>query len=521
MATSPTRAGPGAPEYVDDVPYPRQYVPQIAPPLLRLVAAMNGRPAPPEDDFDYCELGSAMGDTLALFAAANPGGRFVGIELNPEHVAFSRRLAVRGQLENLTVLQQDFEQLPREELPDFDFIVAHGFLTWVSAAKREAVYAFARAKLKPGGLLYVSYDALPGWSAVEPLRRLMLDYTARMGGPVIDRAREGVAYAQRLADSGAAYFANNPTAKSMLALMKTAGLPYVVHEYFNAHWQPLYFADLSRSMAAHDLAFVGQLPLHLNVPELATPPTAKKIAEGTRDRIAFETFKDFANNELFRSDVFAKGKAQPSESEMRFYFESTPFGTMAPLAQLKRDARLPHYTVDFKGPVYDAILGAIADAPATAMELGLRPALGHLGQLRIGDCLRNLILGGQVVPMRIEPPNPMPGSRHRLRLPHNEVALEEALGGEGPLVLASPVTGAGVRLSLLELIALRLLVSVEPAAHAQWLRDFAERRSMPLDVGDRKLKTVDELLKVIPTQLERLRQGLPKLVALGILEEAP
>ena len=66
-------------DYVRDVPYPRKFVPQIAPPLLRLVAALNGLATPPEDDFDYCELGSASGDTLALLAAANPGGRFVGV----------------------------------------------------------------------------------------------------------------------------------------------------------------------------------------------------------------------------------------------------------------------------------------------------------------------------------------------------------------------------------------------------------------------------------------------------------
>jgi hypothetical protein len=107
-----------------------------------------------------------------------------------------------------------------------------------------------------------------------------------------------------------------------------------------------------------------------------------------------------------------------------------------------------------------------------------------------------------------------------MRLPHNEVALEEALGGEGPLVLASPVTGAGVRISRLEAIAMRLLLGVEPAEHASWLRGFTERRPMPLDVGDRKIKNADELSRAVAPQLEKLRVALPKLVELGILEDA-
>ena len=46
-------------------------------------------------------------------------------------------------------------------------------MSWVGPPKRKALIDFAAAKLKPGGLLYVSYNALPGWAAVEPLRQLI------------------------------------------------------------------------------------------------------------------------------------------------------------------------------------------------------------------------------------------------------------------------------------------------------------------------------------------------------------
>jgi SAM-dependent methyltransferase len=507
-------------EYVCDVPYPRKYVPQIAPPTLRLVAAQNGLECPPEEDFDYCELGSANGDSLALFAAANPTGRFVGVDLNPEHVAFAEGLAKRARLENVRFLERDFERLEREDLPDFDFVVAHGILSWVSPAKRDAAIAFAAAKLKPGGLLYVSYNALPGWASIEPLRRLMLDHTAKMGGPSLDRAREGVAHLQRLADSGAGYFGSHPTARSMLALMQTAGLDYVVHEYFHAHFHPMYFADVAGLLAATGFGFVGQVPLHLNVRELATPPSVKKIAQATEDRVEFEMLKDFTSHELFRSDVYMKGDVVRSEKEMRFYFESTPFGTMAPAAQIKRDPKLPFYSLDFKGPVYDAILGAIADGPATAMLLAQRKELAHLGQMRIGDCLRNLVLGGQVVPMRPSRSGGATESGLRVAPPFNAVALKDALSGEGPLVLASPATGAGMHVSLFEAIGLVLLTELDTESHARWLREFASRRGMPLVVGERKIKDAEELVKVMPRELDRLRAALPRLARLGVIENS-
>src|SRR5208283_3275735 len=101
---------------------------------------------------DYCELGSAHGDTTATLAAAYPRSRFVGVDLNAEHIASASRLSVEGQLENIRFLQRDFEDLPREPLPDFDFITAHGVLSWVGPVKRKAVIDFASAKLRPGGL---------------------------------------------------------------------------------------------------------------------------------------------------------------------------------------------------------------------------------------------------------------------------------------------------------------------------------------------------------------------------------
>ena len=517
--SEPARTG----GYVTDVPYPRSFVPQIAPATLRLVAALNGHPTPPEDDFDYCELGSAQADTLLTLAAANPGARFVGVELSPEQVATARERAKRGEVSNVRFLECDFEDLARQDIPKLDFIVAHGIWSWVSARKRDAVLAFVAASLKPGGLFYVSYNALPGWAAIEPLRRLMLDYTSNKASTV-ERAREGMQLAQRLADAGASYFGHHPTARSMLALMQKGGLPYVAHEYFHADWQSMYVADVARALAARGLRFLGQLPLYANVRELAIPPSLKKTAETVTDRIALEGLKDYATNELFRSDVYVKGKLERSVSESRYYFEGTPFGTLAPLAQMKREARFPFYTLDYKDPIYEGILKVVAERATTGMELALVPELAQAGQLRLGDCLQNLTLGGQVVPMR--PPSPetvapsTPTTRFRLATKYNELVLADALLDAGPLVLASPAMRGGVYVTILEALCIRLVTdeSATPASYGDRVRDFARTRAMPLVVGDRKIKDGDELAKVMAREIERFTVGvLPKLVELGIL----
>src|SRR6202035_475537 len=108
-------------------------------------------------------------------------------------------------------LEQDFAELDSSALPLFDFVCAHGVLSWVAPEKQQALIAFAASKLKRGGLLYVSDNALRAWAAVAPLRRLLRD-AAGTTGSWTDRARGALQLARTLRDGGAQYFATSAAA---------------------------------------------------------------------------------------------------------------------------------------------------------------------------------------------------------------------------------------------------------------------------------------------------------------------
>jgi hypothetical protein len=503
-----------------DVAYVRGFYKELSPALLRAAAAINGVTPPPDEDFDYCELGCGQGDTTATLAAAYPRARFVGVDLNPEHVAFARGLASRGGLGNVRFIERDFADLGREGLPGFDYVSAHGVLSWVAPEKRRALMAVAAGRLKPGGMLHVSYNAMPGWAAVEPLRRLMHETSGNVGGDLLARAQYGLGVARMFSDAGALYFESNPTARLMLGTALEAGLPYVAHEYLTPHWHPLYFADVAREMAEHGLQFVGSLPLTQGIPELAVPPSLAEVFARVTDRAAFEVLKDFATNELFRRDLFVKGDATRSDATRRAYLETTPFGTLAPAEALGRQVKLPHHVLRLDGPLFDALIPRLAARRATARELAAEPELAPFGLDAIRDAVLRLALAEHATPMRPGAPPPPEVGDGKLRVPlaYNRMILEQPPSNRHPIVLASPTTGAGLTLPMLQAVALRALTEAEPQDRPAWIRDFTGRVSLRLWVKDRAIEDREEQARTIEAELETFRaRRLPKLVELGIV----
>lgn len=509
-----------AERYVTDVAYVRQFCSELNPAMLRAVAALAGCPPPARDDFDYCELGSGLGDTVATLAAAYPRARFVGIDLNPEHVGAARSLAGRGALENVRFLERDFEELAPDDLPRLDYLGAHGLLTWIAPEKRSSLFARAAAWLKPGGLLYLGYNALPGWAAVEPLRRLMLDVSADVEGGSAARVRQALAAAKLLCEADAQYFVANPSAKEILATTLEVGVPYAAHEFFNAHWHPMYFADVAAEAARCDLRFVGQLPLNLNYGDLTIAPALREAFRSVSDRRAWEHLKAFATNEFFRRDVYVKGAVAHTGYTTHDYLDTTSFGTLVPAAEIKREIALPNRSLSFTGPLFDAVMAALASRASTVLELALTPSLATFGLDAIRQAVLQLLMGKDVIPMSSSPQTPpVTGSRYYVPSAFNRAILAQPLSRSHPIVLASPVAGTGVGLSMLDAVLLRALTEATPDDREDWIRTFVEANPLRIWDHGRTLNAKDDLTRIVELQFEQFCAArVPKLIELGILE---
>jgi tRNA (guanine-N7-)-methyltransferase len=120
------------------------------------------------DPVDVLEIGSGMGEATLEMAAADPGRRYLAVEIHTPGVAnLLANIEQRG-LTNLSVVSVDALDLCREPIPDASLDAVHVFFPdpWPKARhhKRRLIQpANARllsAKLRAGGLLHCATDDL-------------------------------------------------------------------------------------------------------------------------------------------------------------------------------------------------------------------------------------------------------------------------------------------------------------------------------------------------------------------------
>jgi SAM-dependent methyltransferase len=299
-------SAPNSSGYVTDVAYVPGFYHHLAPKAMRHVAALN-RIAPPSvaDGYKYLELGCGLGRTMTTLAAANPRGTFIGVDINPAHTAQIARDIEVGGLSNARVVTSDFANLP-DEIRDVDFLTLHGVWSWVSPEVRSDILRIAAERLAPGGLLLVSYNAMPGWAHLQPIRGILRQYAALRQGDSAQRARDAVNYLAYMRDQKAKYFVDNPNAATYVDTIRGQDPRYLAHEYLNEHWTSFYFADVASQFAAAGLGFVGSLPVHTNFWDLCVAPVFHDLFRTTTNRLVTEAHKDFCANTMFRWDLYGK-----------------------------------------------------------------------------------------------------------------------------------------------------------------------------------------------------------------------
>lgn len=429
--------------YVAEISYTQGFYRELAPTLLRFVAlskAMRARGA--DEPLSYCELGCGQGFSVNVLAAANPHITFHATDFNPTHVAGARALAAAAGTENLTVYDDAFaELLVRDSLPSFDIIALHGIWSWISDENRRVIAAFIKAHLKVGGLVYISYNALPGWASGMPLRRLLVDHAGAATGPIDKRIDAALAFSERIRGANSAYFRANPGVGDRLDRMKNASRNYLAHEHLNKDWQPFYHADVAADLDEAKLTFVGSTSVLDHVDNISLSQPQRDLLADVSHPALRETVRDFLINQQFRRDMFQKGPVALSPLDLQDDWADQRFALTVRRADVNMQVDGTAGRMGLLPEVYGPILDAFADGPRTVRQIANDPAIAGLGWSRLRQAITVLIGSDQMHPCLPEAGDAARAVRTRA---FNRAVMLKARTSAELTHLASPVIGSGV-----------------------------------------------------------------------------
>ncbi|PWC81163.1 hypothetical protein TSH100_27700 [Azospirillum sp. TSH100] len=451
--------------YVGGIDYIRAVYRDWSPAMLCFALTLRGW-RPPEalrhGRFTMAEPGCGHGLTSALLAGAHPTARFEAMDFNPSHIAGTRRLAADAGLGNAAFLEESFAEYARRDGPMLDAVALHGVWSWVSAENRAILLEVLRRRLAPGGVVFVSYNALPGTLAHMPLRRLLVERCAEGDGPLPERIAAAVEFAARMAAQGGGWFANTDGVVERIEQLRHKSPNYIAHEYLNGDWTAFYHADVARELAAAKLEFAGAAVPMEQLDDLILSPAQRAMADEARDPAKAETLRDVMTNRSFRRDLFVKGGERLGLAERRLLLGETRFTLLVTADDLPEVASTPAGRLPFPQSLYHPLGEALAEGAQSFDALLARPALAAQGEdavLRALVLLTSLSLAAPVMPEDGFTERRVSCDRF------NAAVLDRHRFADTPGQLASPLLGAGVPVSRVEaLFLLAARLNEEPAA---------------------------------------------------------
>jgi SAM-dependent methyltransferase len=445
--------------YFTDVAYTRHFFFQMAPGFMAFSCLRQGvRPPRLGPGSVYLELGCGHGFGLALMAAANPEMSFVGVDFHPGQIANGQRITHQTGLENLVLEELSFEQvlaLPDGRIPKCDVIALHGVYSWISPENRGAIVRILDRLLKPGGMVYVSYNCLPGWAALAPLQRFMREYVARAPGPAEVEVLNSLRTARDMAEGKAQYFQGVPGLLEEIDRALQQPPAYLIHEYLNDHFHPLYHADVARELGGAKLTFAASASAAEDILHLAAPTALQARVRDAQDGTWRQTLLDYSASRRFRRDIFVRGRNAVGHAEREALLGEMRFALLMPPAAIGLEFAIPIGRMQGDPALYRPLIEALADQPRSFRDL---TRLTGVPDAKVLQALTLLVSHGQAHPL----PDGEVADRNQAAVRFNRALASGVVIEDGPYYVAAGQAGTAVRVTLSELLALGL-ASQKPA----------------------------------------------------------
>lgn len=287
--------------------------PFTTPAYLEAYGTLVGLNTPPAKTARVLELGATYGGNIISQAVHNPEATFVGIELSQDQVEKGNKIISDAKLDNVSLIQGDIMNFD-ETLGTFDYIIAHGFYSWISDEMKDKLLAIISNHLADNGIAYVSYNTYPGWHTMEEVRQLML--FANRGHDELTH-KEKVLRGKTVGSLVGSQILNYDNLKErnskFLGALRSVMHKddyYVGHDHLEPHNDPCYFYQFNDHLKAHNLAYVCDADLTLSMVRTYDESIADKLEKlAPNSQADQEQYLDFMLDTTFRKSIICKESA--------------------------------------------------------------------------------------------------------------------------------------------------------------------------------------------------------------------
>jgi SAM-dependent methyltransferase len=506
-------------DVANEIPYTFGYCDELNPLRAKLPLLKAGLEFPAIGN--ACDLGFGQGVSVNIHAAGS-SVRWYGTDGNPNHADFARQLAVEAQTRPLLVAQRFSEFCRRDDLPDFEFIGLHGIWSWVSDEDRATIVDFARRKLKAGGILYMSYNTQPGWSAIVPVRELMRGHFMASAGADADaegttvRMQAAIAFAQDVFAAMPGYAFVNPSVAERVRRLSEENLSYVAHEFFCPEWHPTSFLQVASALGAAGLSYVGSADYRDHVDPINLRPTQRTLLAGITDIPLRETVRDLCMNRSFRRDYWVKAPRGLNEVQRRTALSEYRVVLALRKASVALKVRGALGEIPLPDALYGSILRTLSEGQVATLgeiEAGVRTH-GFTFEQVVEAVM--LLVGTGVLLNAQEDPQIRLAQLPADRL--NAAVCERAHDSDALQFLASPVSGSGVFMP--RLARLFMLAALRGLSQPRQWAEFAYAALGETRAADGEqcaaLSPVAPATEMLEKATRFAHDYLPMLRALGI-----
>ncbi len=287
--------------------------PFTTPAYLEAYGTLVGLKPPTAKTARVLELGATYGGNIISQAMHNPEATFVGIELSQDQVEKGNKIISDAKLDNVSLLQGDILNFD-ESLGNFDYIIAHGFYSWISDEMKDKLLDIISHHLADNGIAYVSYNTYPGWHTMEEVRQLML--FANRGYDELTH-KEKVLRGKTVGSLVGAQILNYDNLKernskflgALRSVMQKDDY-YVGHDHLEPHNDPCYFYQFNDHLKAHNLSYVCDADLTLSMVRTYDESIADKLEKlAPNSQADQEQYLDFMLDTTFRKSIICKESA--------------------------------------------------------------------------------------------------------------------------------------------------------------------------------------------------------------------